>query len=90
MTKNEKSVNEIITKATGPFVKIPSPKKSHGVMQFDFLLLANVLQNKSKLIPTVAHNRESLTAALLHIITKGDKAKLSAPIKAGTTLLEDF
>ena len=58
--------------------------------KIEFLSFANFLQNESKLIPTVAHKRESLTAALLQIITKGDKAKLSAPVKAKVVLLRDF
>ncbi len=88
--KKDNKVSKIITKATGPFVNIANPKKIHGVMQIKFLLLASVLQNESKLTPIVAHKRESLTAALLQIITKGDKAKPKAPIKAALLLLLDF
>ena len=88
--KKLKRLKDTITKATGPLVKIAKPKRIQGIVHEDFLSLANVRQNESKLIPTVEHKRESLTAARLQIITKGDNAKLNAPINAEMLLLVDF
>ena len=88
--KKLKRVKEIITTATGPLVKIANPKNNQGVIQIEFLSLANVLQKDNKLIPTVEQRRESLTAALLHIMTNGDNAKPTPPIMARIFLLLDF
>ena len=67
-------LNETITNATGPLVKIAIPKKHQGWTQILLSSLEILLQKESRLIPTVAHKRESLTAALLQIIINGDKA----------------
>ena len=74
MRKKDERVKAASTKATGPLVKIASPRKTHGDIQFPFLLLAILLQNKRRLIPKVPHKRASLTAVLLQTIINGDKA----------------
>ena len=81
IAKKEQSVKKTIIKATGPLVKIAKPKNIQGVIQIVFFSLTNLLQKESKLMPIVPHNKESLTAVLLQIKTKGDKANPKAAIK---------
>ena len=70
-------VVKIITKETGPLVNIAIAKKSQGVIHGRSSSHEILRQKESRLVPKVAHKRESLTAVLLQIIIKGDKAKLN-------------
>ena len=73
-------VVKTITKATGPLVSIAIAKKNQGVIHGMSSSLEIFLQKERRLVPKVAHKRESLTAVLLQMIIKGDKAKLSDAI----------
>ena len=90
MNKKDEIVKDARTKATGPLVKIASPRKNHGEVQFSFLLLAILLQNKRRLIPKFPHKRASLTAVLLQTIINGDKAKLKDATIEVANLLAPF
>ena len=68
---------KIITKATGPLVNIAIAKKNQGVIHGLSSSLEIFRQKERRLVPKEAHKRESLTAVLLQIIIKGDKAKLN-------------
>ena len=67
--------------ATGPLVNIPIAKNNHGIIQILSSSLEIFLQKERRLIPKVAHKRESLTAVLLQIIINGDNTKLSDAIR---------
>ena len=74
LIKKDVIVKNAKTNATGPLVKIASPKNTHAEMHWSLLSLAILLQNKSRLIPKVPVKRASLTAVLLQIIMNGDRA----------------
>ena len=84
--RNNNKVKKTITKATGPFVSIAKPKKIQANIQMFFFLLAILLQKRRRLTPTVPHNKESLTAVLLQIITRGDNANAIEATKAVSIL----
>ena len=83
-------VNVAKTNATGPLVKIASPKNTHAEIHWSYLSLAILLQNKSKLTPKVPVRSASLTAVLLQIIMNGDRAKPSDAIIGVINCLSPF
>ena len=88
--KNINNVAKIITRATGPLVKIAIDKKIQGIIHVPLSSLETFLQKVRRLTPKDAHKSESLTAVLHQIIINGDNAKLNAAISESCILSLEF